>query len=229
MASDPLWGVGIGWALQSAEWLAEEAGPALGEERALDGALKRYARRHARRWPGTTGSARTTRTGTASGRREVFLPRRRPGRRAGRALRAVRRALDQAHRAAHPKHHGADDQGEPEPGRRSTGQGAGRRLAVGGRARLCSTCSYVSITSNRARGPSPILLDGFPEGLARAGRGRSRRRLERLPGRRPRHARRGPLREAAGAAAATGREKADGRRRGARPSGWEPRSPCRRA
>jgi hypothetical protein len=46
LASDPLWGVGIGWALQSAEWLAEEAGPALGDERELDRALKRYARRH---------------------------------------------------------------------------------------------------------------------------------------------------------------------------------------
>jgi 2-polyprenyl-6-methoxyphenol hydroxylase-like FAD-dependent oxidoreductase len=46
MASDPLWGVGIGWALQSAEWLAEEAGPALGDDRELDRALKRYARRH---------------------------------------------------------------------------------------------------------------------------------------------------------------------------------------
>jgi 2-polyprenyl-6-methoxyphenol hydroxylase-like FAD-dependent oxidoreductase len=46
MASDPLWGVGIGWALQSAEWLAEEAGPALRDERALDRALKRYALHH---------------------------------------------------------------------------------------------------------------------------------------------------------------------------------------
>jgi flavin-dependent dehydrogenase len=46
LASDPLWGVGIGWALQSGEWLAEEAGPALEDERELDRALKRYARRH---------------------------------------------------------------------------------------------------------------------------------------------------------------------------------------
>jgi 2-polyprenyl-6-methoxyphenol hydroxylase-like FAD-dependent oxidoreductase len=48
LAADPLWGVGIGWALQSAEWLAEEAGPALADERELDRALKRYARRHRR-------------------------------------------------------------------------------------------------------------------------------------------------------------------------------------
>ena len=48
LASDPLWGVGIGWAFQSAEWLAEEAGPALGDEAELDRALSRYRRRHRR-------------------------------------------------------------------------------------------------------------------------------------------------------------------------------------
>jgi flavin-dependent dehydrogenase len=46
LAADPLWGVGCGWALQSGEWLAEEAGPALGDEAELDRALRRYARRH---------------------------------------------------------------------------------------------------------------------------------------------------------------------------------------
>jgi 2-polyprenyl-6-methoxyphenol hydroxylase-like FAD-dependent oxidoreductase len=46
LAADPLWGVGIGWAFQSGEWLAEEAGPALADEAELDRALKRYARRH---------------------------------------------------------------------------------------------------------------------------------------------------------------------------------------
>ena len=39
-------GSGCGWALQSGEWLAEEAGPALGDEAELDRALRRYARRH---------------------------------------------------------------------------------------------------------------------------------------------------------------------------------------
>jgi hypothetical protein len=34
--------------LQSGEWLAEEAGPALGEEAELDRALRHYARRHRR-------------------------------------------------------------------------------------------------------------------------------------------------------------------------------------
>jgi menaquinone-9 beta-reductase len=48
-ASDPLWGVGCGWAFQSADWLAEEVGPALqGSDRELDRALKAYARRHRR-------------------------------------------------------------------------------------------------------------------------------------------------------------------------------------
>ncbi len=46
LASDPLWGVGCGWALQSAEWLAEAAGPALGDRAKMDRALKSYARRH---------------------------------------------------------------------------------------------------------------------------------------------------------------------------------------
>ena len=48
-ASDPLFGVGCGWAFQSADWLDEEAGPALhGTDRELDRALKAYARRHRR-------------------------------------------------------------------------------------------------------------------------------------------------------------------------------------
>ncbi len=48
LSADPLWGVGCGWAFQSGEWLAEEAGPALsgGGEDELDRALSRYARRH---------------------------------------------------------------------------------------------------------------------------------------------------------------------------------------
>jgi menaquinone-9 beta-reductase len=47
LAADPLWGVGCGWALQSAEWLAEAVGPALeGGTAEIDGALLAYARRH---------------------------------------------------------------------------------------------------------------------------------------------------------------------------------------
>jgi 2-polyprenyl-6-methoxyphenol hydroxylase-like FAD-dependent oxidoreductase len=54
LAIDPLWGVGCGWALQSAEWLADSVSPALAEadrpadDRALARGLARYRRRHAR-------------------------------------------------------------------------------------------------------------------------------------------------------------------------------------
>jgi 2-polyprenyl-6-methoxyphenol hydroxylase-like FAD-dependent oxidoreductase len=48
-ASDPLFGVGCGWAFQSADWLAEEVGPALrGSDQELDRALRAYRRRHRR-------------------------------------------------------------------------------------------------------------------------------------------------------------------------------------
>ena len=49
LASDPLWGVGCGWAFQSADWLVEETGDALVKGGDLDGALDRYARVHRRR------------------------------------------------------------------------------------------------------------------------------------------------------------------------------------
>jgi menaquinone-9 beta-reductase len=45
MASDPLWGVGCGFALQSAEWLAD----ALAEDSNLERALDAYRRTHRRR------------------------------------------------------------------------------------------------------------------------------------------------------------------------------------
>jgi len=54
LAIDPLWGVGCGWALQSAEWLADNVSDALaqpathGQERALEQGLRRYRRKHAR-------------------------------------------------------------------------------------------------------------------------------------------------------------------------------------
>ncbi len=52
ISADPVWGVGCGWAFQSGEWLAEEAGPALGTEAGLDRALGCYARRHRRELAG---------------------------------------------------------------------------------------------------------------------------------------------------------------------------------
>ncbi len=50
LAADPLWGVGCGWAFQSAEWLVQETAGALGGgAAALDAALERYRRVHRRR------------------------------------------------------------------------------------------------------------------------------------------------------------------------------------
>jgi flavin-dependent dehydrogenase len=48
MSADPVWGIGCGWAFQSAEWLAEAVAPSLAGEADLDGALDRYRKRHAK-------------------------------------------------------------------------------------------------------------------------------------------------------------------------------------
>ncbi|THA87063.1 NAD(P)/FAD-dependent oxidoreductase [Streptomyces sp. A0592] len=64
LTGDPLWGVGCGWALESAQWLAEAVAPALtgrsdrgdrrnpGHPGNLDASLAAYARRHRRRLRG---------------------------------------------------------------------------------------------------------------------------------------------------------------------------------
>lgn len=50
LAGDPLWGIGCGWAFQSAEWLVERTADALdGEDAALDAALERYRKLHRKR------------------------------------------------------------------------------------------------------------------------------------------------------------------------------------
>jgi flavin-dependent dehydrogenase len=48
LAIDPLFGVGCGWAFQSAEWLADSVAPALRGEEALEKGLRRYRRSHSR-------------------------------------------------------------------------------------------------------------------------------------------------------------------------------------
>ncbi|HEU4944241.1 MAG TPA: NAD(P)/FAD-dependent oxidoreductase [Solirubrobacterales bacterium] len=48
MAVDPLFGVGCGWAFQSAEWLATSVAPALRGEEDLEAGLAQYRRRHRR-------------------------------------------------------------------------------------------------------------------------------------------------------------------------------------
>jgi menaquinone-9 beta-reductase len=48
LASDPLWGVGCGWAFQSADWLVEETADALVGGGDLDAALESYRKAHRR-------------------------------------------------------------------------------------------------------------------------------------------------------------------------------------
>ncbi len=52
LATDPLWGVGCGWAFQSAEWLAESVAGALAGDEPLPSALRRYRRRFRRHLQG---------------------------------------------------------------------------------------------------------------------------------------------------------------------------------
>jgi flavin-dependent dehydrogenase len=52
LATDPLFGVGCGWAFQSGEWLADSAGPALRGEEDLERGLKRYRKEHRRQLRG---------------------------------------------------------------------------------------------------------------------------------------------------------------------------------
>jgi 2-polyprenyl-6-methoxyphenol hydroxylase-like FAD-dependent oxidoreductase len=52
LAAEPLFGIGCGWAFQSAEWLADSMGPALRGSGSLERGLKRYRRLHRRRLGG---------------------------------------------------------------------------------------------------------------------------------------------------------------------------------
>jgi hypothetical protein len=46
IASDPVWGVGCGWAFQSAEWLVNQTAAALCAGEDVDRALERYRKQH---------------------------------------------------------------------------------------------------------------------------------------------------------------------------------------
>jgi flavin-dependent dehydrogenase len=52
LATDPLFGIGCGWAFQTAEWLADSVAPALRGEEALEDGLRRYRRKHGRKLRG---------------------------------------------------------------------------------------------------------------------------------------------------------------------------------
>jgi 2-polyprenyl-6-methoxyphenol hydroxylase-like FAD-dependent oxidoreductase len=53
-ALDPLWGIGCGFAFQSAEWLADSVAPALLGAESMEQGLERYRRRHTRGLRGHT-------------------------------------------------------------------------------------------------------------------------------------------------------------------------------
>ncbi len=52
LATDPLFGIGCGWAFQTAEWLADAVAPALRGEAELEAGLRRYRRKHGRKLNG---------------------------------------------------------------------------------------------------------------------------------------------------------------------------------
>jgi flavin-dependent dehydrogenase len=54
LAIDPLWGVGCGFAFQTAEWMADAVAPALGGAEPLQTGLERYRKRHAKGLRGHT-------------------------------------------------------------------------------------------------------------------------------------------------------------------------------
>ena len=54
LATDPLFGVGCGWAFQSGEWLADSVSPALAGREPLEDGLERYLKLHRRHLRGHT-------------------------------------------------------------------------------------------------------------------------------------------------------------------------------
>ncbi|MBS1885155.1 MAG: NAD(P)/FAD-dependent oxidoreductase, partial [Actinobacteria bacterium] len=73
LATDPLFGVGCGWAFQSAEWLADAVAPALRGEAGLEAGLRRYRRRHTRHLRGHARMIHDYATGRKMGAPERLL------------------------------------------------------------------------------------------------------------------------------------------------------------
>jgi menaquinone-9 beta-reductase len=73
LAVDPLWAVGCGWALQSAEWLADSVTPSLHGQESLARGLARYRRRHRRSLRGHALMMRRYATGRPLNAREHFM------------------------------------------------------------------------------------------------------------------------------------------------------------
>jgi 2-polyprenyl-6-methoxyphenol hydroxylase-like FAD-dependent oxidoreductase len=71
LAADPLWGVGCGWAFQSAEWLVDCTAAALKSGEDVDRALRRYFKMH----KASLGGHYVMIAGYARGRRFSFLER----------------------------------------------------------------------------------------------------------------------------------------------------------
>lgn len=73
LATDPLFGVGCGWAFQSGEWLADSVAPALRREESLEKGLKRYRRTHKRKLGGHAFLIHDYATGRSLNGREKML------------------------------------------------------------------------------------------------------------------------------------------------------------
>jgi 2-polyprenyl-6-methoxyphenol hydroxylase-like FAD-dependent oxidoreductase len=73
LATDPLFGVGCGWAFESGEWLADSVAPALHGEESLEKGLKRYRRLHKRKLGGHAFMIHDYATGRPLNGREKML------------------------------------------------------------------------------------------------------------------------------------------------------------
>jgi menaquinone-9 beta-reductase len=73
LATDPLFGVGCGWALQSGEWLADSVEPAMQGDESLQRGLARYRRRHRRQLRGHAFLIHDYATGRPMSRGERML------------------------------------------------------------------------------------------------------------------------------------------------------------